>query len=242
MKALNNFLTIGLPYMAILICVVGCIYRYRSMGFKFSSLSTQFLDSEKLFFGSMMFHWSILMVFLGHLVGFLFPGLIVSLGSNPQNLVIFEMVGFTFGMGTVFGLVWLFLRRIGNDRVQMVTNQMDIVIELLIIVQCVLGVFIAFSYRWGSIWFASDLSPYLWSVLALNPQTAAVTAMPVAVLIHVVVAFVILGMIPFTRLVHFLVAPFSYIPRPYQQVIWNWNRNHIRNTNTAWSEARPKNN
>lgn len=242
MNALGNFLTIGLPYTAIVLCVVGCIYRYRATGFKISSLSSQFLDSEKLFFGSLLFHWSILVVFTGHLLAFLFPSWILSLNSNPTNQIIFELLGFTFGLGTLLGLVWLFIRRLSNARLQMVTSRMDIAIELLIIVQVALGCWIAFNYRWGSSWFASDLTPYLWSILGLDPQTAAVMALPGVVPIHVAVAFVILAMIPFTRLVHFLVAPFSYISRPYQQVIWNWNRKTIRDPNTAWSEARPKNN
>jgi len=242
MSAFTNFLTIGLPYLAIVLCVVGCIYRYRATGFKFSSLSSQFLDSDRLFFGSMLFHWSVLVVFIGHLLAFLFPSWVLSLASNPSNLVIFEMLGFTFGLGALFGLAWLFLRRLGNERVQMVTTRMDLFIELLIIVQLALGCWIAYAYRWGSAWFASDLSPYLWSIFKLNPQIAAVVDMPTAVFVHIVVAFVILALIPFSRLVHFLVAPFSYIGRPYQQVIWNWDRKRIRDPNTAWSNARPKNN
>ena len=132
--------------------------------------------------------------------------------------------------------------RIGNERVQMVTNHMDLFIELLIIVQLALGCWVAYAYRWGSAWFASDLTPYLWSIFKLNPQITAVVDMPTAVFVHIVVAFVILALIPFSRLVHFLVAPFTYIGRPYQQVIWNWDRKRIRDPNTAWSDARPKNN
>jgi len=242
MSALTSFLYIGLPYLAIALCVVGCIYRYRATGFKYSSLSSQFLDSDKLFFGSMLFHWSVLIIFLGHLLAFLFPSWVLSLNSNPANLVIYEMVGFTFGLGALLGLVWLFVRRLGNDRVQMVTNRMDIFIELLIIVQVAMGCWIAYGYRWGSSWFASDLTPYLWSILKLDPQFAAVAEMPSVVVIHIIVAFVILGLIPFTRLVHFLVAPFTYISRPYQQVMWNWDRKRIRDANTPWSDARPRNN
>ena len=242
MSDLTNFLYIGLPYLAIVLCVAGCIYRYRVTGFKYSSLSSQFLDSEKLFYGTMLFHWSILVIFLGHLLAFLFPSWVLSLNSNPANLVIYEMLGFTFGLGALVGLVWLFVRRLSNDRVQMVTSRMDIFIELLFIVQLALGCWIAYNHRWGSSWFASDLTPYLWSIFKLNPQFAAVVDLPGVVLIHIAVAFVILGMIPFTRLVHFLVAPFTYIPRPYQQVIWDWDRRLIRDADTPWSEARPKNN
>ena len=242
MSTLINFSIIAFPYLAIVLCVVGCIYRYRASGFKYSSLSSQFLDSEKLFFGSMLFHWGILVVFLGHLLAFLLPDWVLSLNSNPTSLVVFEMVGFAFGLAALLGLVWLFIRRLGNARVQMVTNRMDILIEFLIIVQLALGCWVAYTYRWGSSWFASDLTPYLWSLCKLNPQIAAVVDLPGVVIGHIVMAFVILLLIPFSRLVHFLVAPFTYISRPYQQVMWNWDRKRIRDPNTPWSDARPKNN
>jgi len=170
MNALNSFLFIALPYIAIVLCVVGCIYRYRSNGFKVSSLSSQFMNSDSLFFGSTLFHWSMLVIFLGHLFVFFFPGLVLALNSNPTNLVIHEGVGFMFGLGALIGLIWLFIRRLSNDRVNVVTTRMDIFIELLIITQIVLGCWIAIFLRWGSSWFASNLTPYLWSIVKLNPE------------------------------------------------------------------------
>ena len=76
----------------------------------------------------------------------------------------------------------------------------------------------------------------------LTPDSAAVVALPLVPRLHIVGAFVILFMIPFTRLAHFLVAPLNYLVRPYQQVIWNWDRKKIRDPETAWSKARPSNN
>ncbi len=242
MNALTNFIFIALPYIAIALCVVGGIYRYTSKGFKVSSLSSQFLNSDSVFFGSMMFHWSILIIFLAHLFVFLFPNVVLALNSNPVNLVVHEGVGFMFGLAAIFGLTWLFIRRLGNARVQMVTTKMDIFIELLILVQFILGCWIAIGYRWGSSWFAADLSPYLWSVLKLDPKIDAVSNLPPVIMAHIAIAFVILGLIPFTRLIHFMVAPFHYINREFQVVMWNWDRRKIRDPKTPWSEARPKNN
>lgn len=242
MNALNNFFFIGLPYLAIALFVVGCLYRYRATGFKFSSLSSQFISSDKLFLGSNLFHWSVLIIFSAHLFALLFPGLVLSLNSNASRLVIQEIIGFIFGLGMVVGLSWLFIRRISSERVRVVTSRMDVFIELLIIAQAVIGCSIAYSYRWGSSWFASELTPYLWSILTFEPRTTAVTEMPTVVMIHIVVAFAILAIFPFTRLVHILVAPFSYIWRPYQKVMWNWNPKLIRSSDTAWSDARPRNN
>ena len=117
---------------------------------------------------------------------------------------------------------------------------MDIVIELLLLAQVVLGCWVALGYRWVSSWFAADLTPYLWSLVRLSPETGAVFALPWVIKLHVAGAFVILFMVPFTRLSHVIVAPLNYLVRPYQQVIWNWNRKTIRDPATAWNSARPR--
>jgi nitrate reductase gamma subunit len=119
---------------------------------------------------------------------------------------------------------------------------MDIAIELLLLSQIVLGCWIALGYRWGSSWFAADLSPYLWSIFALDPQIEAVSAMPWVIKLHIVGAFTIVLLIPFTRLAHFLVAPVHYLWRPYQVVMWYWDRKRIRRPEAPWQVTRPYNN
>jgi len=108
---------------------------------------------------------------------------------------------------------------------------------VLLLAQIVLGVWVALGYRWGSSWFASTLSPYLWSLARFSPETEAVFAMPWVVKLHIVGAFLVLLMIPFSRLIHLIVAPFHYLARPYQVVIWNWDRKAIRNPDTSWSRG-----
>ena len=190
----------------------------------------------------MLFHWGILIVLLGHLITFLFPTATLAWNSDPIRLIVLEGLAFMFGLSALVGLASLFLRRISNPRVMAVTNKMDIFIELLILGQIVLGCWIALGYRWGASWFASDLSPYLWSIFTFNPRVEAINAMPLVIKAHIVGAFIVIAMIPFSRLMHFLVAPFHYIWRPYQQVIWYWNNKKIRDPNNVWTENRPKNN
>jgi nitrate reductase gamma subunit len=242
MNLLNNALFVGLPYAAFAIFLAGAIYRYRATGFKYSSLSSQFLEGGGIYIFAVLFHWGILVVFLGHVVAFLFPATTLIWHSNTARLIASEVVIFTFGLAVLVGLVALFVRRITSPRIRVVTSRMDIAIELLLIAQVVLGLWIALGYRWGYYWFASDMSPYLWSLLKLNPQIDAVGAMPLVIKAHIAGAFLILGMIPFTRLVHFLVAPFHYIWRPYQQVVWYWDRKRVRDPRTTWTETRPRNN
>lgn len=242
MELLNLFLFVGFPYLAMVIFLVGTIYRYRQTGFQVSALSSQFLESKSLFWGTVPFHFGILVALIGHLIAFLIPQGILLWNSDPLRLVILEMTGFAFGLSALVGLVALFYRRATNARVRAVSNGMDYVIELLLIVQIILGLYIAYGQRWGSSWFAADLSPYLMSLFTLTPEIEAVSAMPLVIQLHIIGAFAIFAIFPFTRLVHILVAPFHYIGRRYQIVMWNWDPKTVRSAKTTWSEHRPKNN
>jgi len=238
----NTVLFVGLPYAAGLVFLVVTIQRYRSRSFSVSSLSSQFLEGKSLFWGAIPFHVGILVALAGHLLAFLLPGATLAWNSEPVRLIALEVTGFAFGLSVLVGLCALLFRRYTDARVRMVTSRMDIVLELLLLAQVGLGLWIALTQRWGSSWFAADLSPYLWSLVTLSPKLGAVTAMPLVIRLHVIGAFLILGIFPYTRLVHFVVAPLHYIARPYQRVIWNWDRKKVRDPRTPWSEARPKNN
>jgi nitrate reductase gamma subunit len=243
MNLLNNFLFIALPYVAVAVFLAGSIYRYRASGYEFSALSSQFLEGRGGIYPlAVLFHWCILLVFAGHLATFLFPGAMLALLSDPVRLLVLETLAVTLGLGVLVGLAGLLVRRMTRPRIRAVTSTMDTAIELLLIAQFVLGLGVALGYRWGYSWFASDLAPYLWSIVTLNPKIEAVSALPWVVRMHVVGAFIIVGMIPFTRLVHFLVAPLHYVWRPYQQVMWHWDRKRVRDPATAWTAKRPTNN
>ncbi len=242
MNLLNSILFIILPYVALTVFIVGTIYRYRATKSKFSSLSSEFLEGKKLFWGSVPFHFGILFLFFGHLIAFLLPDAVLVWNSNPLRLIILEVSAFIFGLSALVGIFNLLFRRNINPRIKIVTTNMDLVIEVILIVQIFFGLWIAYEFRWGSSWFASVLSPYLTSIFTLNPQIAAISTMPWVIKVHVSLAYVLVLLLPFTRLVHLLVPPLSYIWRPYQKVIWYWNRKKIRDPNTIWNITRSKNN
>jgi len=242
MDLLNNFLFIALPYIALTVFLIGTVYRYKGTKFKFSSLSSQFLEGKKLFWGSVPFHYGIMVLFFGHLIAFLLPDVILSWNSSSLRLIILEVAAFIFGLSALIGLFNLFVRRNRNARIEVVTNRMDLLIELILLVQIFFGLWVAFEFRWGSSWFATVMSPYLTSIFTLNPQIDAVSSMPWVIKIHVSLAFTIVLLIPFTRLVHLLVFPLNYLWRPYQKVMWYWNRKKIRDPKTLWNVTRSKNN
>ena len=242
LNVLNNFFLIAFPYIALVTFVVGSIWRYRSTKFKVSSLSSQFLEGRQLFWGSVPFHVGIIILFFGHLIGFLFPSGVLAWNSHPVRLLIIEISAFIFGIAVLIGLINLMYRRLTNDRIKVVTNGMDITILILLLLQVISGLWIAYNFRWGSSWFASVITPYLWSIFAFQPDIAAVATFPWMVKLHIIGAFVLVLIIPFSRLVHFLVPPINYLWRPHQQVYWNWDNRKVRNSRSPWADKRPKNN
>jgi nitrate reductase gamma subunit len=209
------------PYAALTVAVVESLRRYMKGRFTYSSLSSQFLEGKQLFYGSVPWHYCILFVLLGHLVAFLIPRQVLGFNSVPVRLYILEVTALIAGLGALIGLVMLSYRRLNNARIRAVTSPMDIVILLVLLAQVGLGVYIALTLRWGSNWYASQLVPYLYSLFALQPNIALITPLPLAIKLHVVGAFVFLALLPFSRLVHFLVLPVQYLWLRPQQVIWN---------------------
>lgn len=241
MAPLDNFTLIGLPYATLVVFLVGTIFRYKMTKFSYSSLSSQFLEGRQLFWGTMPFHWGILFLFVGHLIAFLVPRGLLAFNSHPVRLLIIEVSALMFGLLVLGGLVTLFIRRTTNPRLRVVTTRMDMIVFVLLIVEVILGLSVALGYRWGSSWFASVITPYLRSVMVFQPEIGAVASMPWAVKLHIILAYLIFMLIPFTRLVHLLVVPLHYIWRPYQLVIWSWDRKKVRRSDSGWSATKPTN-
>ncbi len=220
-----------LPYVAFVLAFVMAIHRYVTNSFKFSSLSSEFLETNQLFWGSVPWHYGILVVLAGHLIGFLFPREVLAFGSIPARLLIMEVTALIFGMMALFGVSMLAYRRFTNPRIKVVTTGMDIFILCLLIWQVFSGVLIALLYRWGINWYTVSLVPYLRSVFTLAPNLNYVAPLPHLIKYHVVGALLIMAFIPFSRFMHFLVVPIHYLWRNWQRVIWNYDRRMIRKRN-----------
>ncbi len=209
------------PYVAIVVAVVGSIWRYATNQFTYSSLSSQFLEGRQLFWGSVPWHYGIITILLGHLVGILFPSGVKAFNGVPIRLYILEGTGLALGLLVVTGIVILLLRRGINPRVRAVTSGMDLVLLLILLLQVIAGVGTAIFYRWGSAWYVQTATPYFWSLVTFSPKIEYMAALPLLVKIHAVGAFTLVAIFPFTRMVHMLSVPLSYLWRPYQIVMWH---------------------
>ena len=218
---MDPFLFIGLPYLAVVVCVVVSVLRYRSSGYTYSAMSSQFLEDRGLKWGSAPWHIGIILILAGHLAVFLFPGLTASLLSVRPVLLAVEGAGIALTLLCIAGLVVLTLRRLTSAKVQAVTSTMDLVILAVLLTQIVLGLVVAFQYRWGASWATGTLVPYLWSLISLQPDPSYVADMPALVKAHVVGAWVFILLIPFSRLVHMFSISFGYLFWSPQLVVWN---------------------
>lgn len=215
----NDLLFVVLPYVAAVLAIVVSVIRWRRLPFTVSALSSQLLESRRLRWGSIPFHWGISLILVGHLAALVVPRGFELWNGAPARLYLLEGTGLALGLWTLFGLVVLILRRLRSARIRAVTTPMDLVVLGVILVQVVTGVWVAMGYRWGSFWGTSVFVPYIRSLLVLQPEPGLVAALPIVLKLHVLSFFAFLVIFPFTRLVHIVTLPLGYLVRPFQRVV-----------------------
>lgn len=209
------------PYVAVALAVTGSLYRYFTNRFSFSSLSSQFLESEKLFWGSVLWHYGIIPILLIHVGGFAIPGVMAALHSTPTLLYMAELVGKVFSLMALVGAGVLIVRRLTFSRIRAVTTLMDWVVLLLLLNQVFLGLWTAFFYRWGAVWFIQTATPWVVSLVTFQPQPQYIASLPWVPKLHFLNATLLIALFPFSRLIHMATFPLTYIWRRLQLVIWN---------------------
>jgi nitrate reductase gamma subunit len=217
---LNQLLFIMLPYLALFVFFLGTIMRYRKAPFTYSSLSSQFLENNEHFWGVTALHYGIIFALGGHFIGLVVPRQVLVWNSVPLRLYVLEISGLAFALMALVGLLGTIERRVRYSKARRVTSAADWIIELLLLLQVIAGIYVAVFHPWGSSWYATSEAPYLRSIFFFRPDMSYLATMPLAVRLHMVNAWLIVGLFPFTRLVHVLVAPFPYLWRKPQVVRW----------------------
>jgi nitrate reductase gamma subunit len=210
-----------IPYLAVTVAVVGGITRYRADRFSYSSQSSQFLENRALFWGSVAWHYGILAVLGAHVLALMFWDPWAALVNDPDRLYTLEVIGLALSLLAFLGLALLLGRRLFVPRVRTVTSAMDWLLLVVLLVQVGLGIWIALGYRWGSEWYVHTIVPWLHSLFELDPQVQYVVPLPTVVKVHTVLGFGLIALFPFTRLVHVVTVPVTYLWRSYQVVVWN---------------------
>jgi nitrate reductase gamma subunit len=217
---LNVFLFVVLPYVALALLLFVTPYRYFTNRLTWSAYSTQFLEQGKLYWGSNPWHYGILPVLIAHLLGVIAPGPMNVLLANRRTLVLLESVGLGLGLFALFGCLVLMVRRAQTPLLKPVTSAADWVLLFLLAVQAATGVYMGLFMRWGSQWYLHTAVPYLHSLLVLNPRIEFVADFPLVFKLHAAGAFLIVALLPFTKLVHLLFLPIDFLRDP--PILYRW--------------------
>jgi nitrate reductase gamma subunit len=218
--AFDLLLFVVLPYVAAAICVMATAERYTRHGFSCTSMSSQFLENRMHFWAMVPFHAGILMVLFGHLVAFLVPRGVLAWNAVPARLFVLEAAALTGGLLALGGFTGVIVRRLMLAPVRRGTAPIDWLTYAVLAIQLATGVALAVAYPWGSSWFAAAASPYLWSLVTLQPDMAAIAAMPSLARLHVAGTWLLLGLFAFSRLVHVVAVPNAYLWRAPQVIRW----------------------
>jgi len=217
---LNVFLFIVLPYVSLALFLVVTPYRYFSNRLTWSAYSTQFLEQKALYWGSIPWHYGILPVLIAHLSGVIAPGPMKAILANRQTLILLESVGLGLGLFALFGCLVLMVRRARTPLLKPVTSAVDWVLLSLLTVQVATGVYLGLFMRWGSQWYLHTAVPYFHSLLVFNPQIGYVADFPPVFKLHAAGAFLIIALLPFTKLVHLLFLPIDFLRDP--PILYRW--------------------
>lgn len=217
----DTVLFVAFPYLAVALAVIVGAYRYMTDRFSYSSFSSQFLENRALFWGSVPWHYGILIILLAHLVAAVWSSGWAALIAAPERLWTLEVIGLGLALAAFLGLALLTIRRARSARISAVTSPMDWLLLLVLLAQVALGFWVALFFRWGADWYLHTSVPWLESLVTFRPDASFVVALPWVVKLHMLGGFLLVALFPFTRLVHVVTVPITYLWRPYQVVIWN---------------------
>lgn len=211
------------PYVVLVLVVGGLIWRYRYDRFGWTTRSSELYESRLLRIGSPLFHFGLLVVIVGHVVGLLIPGSWTrALGvSDTLYHVSALTLGVIAGFCTLMGIALLVWRRRTTGPVFSATTRNDKLMYLVLVSAIVTGLgmtvyFAGVELAGGHTGdYRETVSPWFRSIWILRPDVAAMSAAEAPYKLHALMGLGLFALLPFTRLVHAFSAPIGYLFRPY---------------------------
>lgn len=216
---MTTLLWLTIPYVAFTSFLLGHLWRYRHDQFGWTTRSSQLYESRLLRLGSPLFHFGLLAVLFGHVLGILIPASwTAALGvSEHAYHLLSAFVGALSGLATVVGLAILLYRRITVPAVRKATTALDKLMYTLLSAAIMTGMLntVGSNLIGGGYNYRATVSPWFRSLFTLSPNAELMAATPISFQIHNLVVLTLLGIWPYTRLVHVFSAPLGYLTRPY---------------------------
>ncbi|MCC6269829.1 MAG: respiratory nitrate reductase subunit gamma [Microbacteriaceae bacterium] len=219
MTVWDVLLWVAFPYIAAASFIVGHILRYRYDKYGWTSRSSQMYETKILKWASPMFHYGILGVFVGHVIGLLIPReWLYTIGVDEHTYHLgATWLGTAAAVITIVGIVLLLSRRGAIRRVARVTTAMDVVMYIFLVGSLALGTLAVIQFQiFGEGYdYRGSISPWIRSILLFQPDATFMIGVPLAFQLHVLSSTALFLIWPYTRLVHVLSVPVGYLFRPY---------------------------
>lgn len=219
MNALEIVLWVVFPYAAATSFIIGHILRYRYDQYGWTSRSSQTYETKILRWGSPLFHYGMLAVIAGHVVGLLIPREWLAFFGIDDHIYHLgaTWLGSLAAAVTIVGLVMLLARRGAVRRVLRVTSAMDVVMYVFLAGSIVLGTLAVVQFQvFGAGYdYRGSISPWIRSLIIFQPDVSLMVGVPLAFQLHVLCSTALFLIWPYTRLVHVLSVPVGYLFRPY---------------------------
>ncbi|WP_369250285.1 respiratory nitrate reductase subunit gamma [Streptomyces sp. R41] len=215
---MTTFLWGALPYIAFALLIAGLVWRHRYDKFGWTTRSSQVYESKLLNIASPAFHYGILFVLVGHLIGLFVPeSWTGSLGIGEHTYHLFSLYGGTAaGALTVLGILLLIYRRRTNSPVFRATTVNDKLMYVVLLGAIVMGMTAKLTHASGDGYnYRQTIAPWARSLFTLRPRTELMHGVPVLYQVHAVIGMALIALVPYTRLVHMFSAPVRYLFRPY---------------------------
>ena len=216
---MTNLLWLTVPYVAFTSFFLGHLWRYRHDQFGWTTRSSQLYESRLLRLGSPLFHFGLLAVLAGHVLGIVIPSSwTAALGvSDFAYHLVSVSLGALSGLATVAGLAILLYRRITVPGVRKSTTRIDEIMYVLLSAAIVTGMLntVGSNLIGGGYNYRATVSPWFRSLFSIAPQPELMAGAPTSFQIHNLVVLTLVGVWPYTRLVHVFSAPLGYLTRPY---------------------------
>lgn len=215
---LDQFLWVVLPYIILTIFIGGHIYHYQNDQFGWTSKSSELLEKRLLRLGSNLFHWEIILVFGGRVMGLLIPiGVYETMGiSMHQYHTIALIGGIPAGIAATFGIFILLYRRMTVRRLIANSTKGDWVSLFCLLIVILSGMSATFSnINSHGFDYRTTIGPWLRGILTFRADSSLLIDVPVWFKIHMLAVFGLIAAWPYTRLVHVFSVPVRYLTRSY---------------------------
>jgi nitrate reductase gamma subunit len=215
----NTALWVVLPYLAIVVLIGGTVWRWRYDRFGWTTRSSQLYESRLLRIGSPLFHFGLLVVILGHLMGLVVPeGWTDALGVSETVYHLMAIgLGSVAGVATLAGVAILIYRRRSTGPVFLATTRNDKAMYVVLVAALIAGLATTLLANavGGGYDYRSTVSVWFRGVFWLHPRADLMAAAPLGFRVHALIGLLLIAVFPYTRLIHAFAAPVGYLFRPY---------------------------